>query len=123
MARLIALIKERQERYEEAIAAAGLFILAVTLLTGCASTFEPPQPPTEVPVAVSCVDERPERPQLRSEAEILAMDDYRAVLALRAERLKAELYIGKLEDVVTACQEAPRLITAPNGADKKRGAP
>jgi hypothetical protein len=79
------------------------------LLAGCAGN-----PPTaDVAVAVSCVESRPARPEFRTDSEILALDDYRAVLALRADRLKAERYIKALEDVVDVCERAPSVVIAP----------
>lgn len=76
-------------------------------LAGCATV------PHEVPVAVSCVRERPAAPDLRTEAQILALDDYRAVLAYRSELKKRQKYIGELEDVVTVCEGAPSVVTVP----------
>lgn len=84
-------------------------VLVVVLLAGCAT---PPQV-QEVPVAVSCVKTRPVRPQLRTDAEILAFNDYGAVLALRADRDKATIYIRELEDVVEVCANAPSVVTVP----------
>jgi hypothetical protein len=86
-----------------------LFVALVVGLDGCSSV----PPTTEVPVAVSCVDKHPERPPLRSESDILQLDDYRAVLAYRAELKKRDMYIGALEDVVTACEGAPRVVSVP----------
>lgn len=103
---------------QEKVANFGLFLLASLVaggLTGCAA-LTPPAPVAKIPVAVSCVAERPVSPLFRSDSEVLAMDDYRAVLALRAERLKARSYIGDLEDVVTACAQAPKTVTVKPGA-------
>lgn len=86
-------------------------VIAVMLVTsGCASQ---QVPPVEIPVAVSCVDQVPVEPLLYTDAEILAMDDYRAIVALRSDRAKATLYIRELEDVVDVCDRAPDVVTVP----------
>lgn len=87
-------------------------IIPTLLLAALAACSSAP-PTTEVPVAVSCVDKRPASPELRTEVQILQMDDYRAVLAYRAELKKRDKYIGELEDVVTACEGAPRVVSVP----------
>jgi hypothetical protein len=86
-----------------------LAVIAMLVLSGCATKVQT----IEVPVAVSCVKERPARPEFRTDAEIVALDDYRAVYALRAERTKAAKYIGELEDVVTVCEGAPSVVSVP----------
>lgn len=86
-------------------------IVLVLGMAGCGSV--PPAPTADVAVAVSCVTARPEKPDFRTDAEILALDDYRAVLAVRAERLKAQKYISELEDVVDVCERAPNVVTVP----------
>lgn len=91
-----------------------LKISAIALVfsaAGCSSI--PPAPTADVAVAVSCVTNRPERLVFRGESEILAFDDYRAIIALRAERLKATKYISELEDVVDVCERAPSVVTVP----------
>jgi hypothetical protein len=77
----------------------------IVLMAGCQSI--------GVPVAVSCVDEGPVRPQFYSDGEIKTMDDYKAVQALRVDRAQAEKYIGELEDVVEVCKHAPRVVSVP----------
>lgn len=74
------------------------------LLTGCASGVTIP---TEVRVAVPtpCIApaDRPERPPLRSDAELLALDSYRATWALWGERLELLAYSQRMEAVVEGC--------------------
>lgn len=103
------------EKVQEALGVVGLVMLAllvVGVLQGCAA-LSPKAPTADVSVAVSCVDERPDRPAFRDDVEILALEDYKVVEALRAERIKAQLYIVKLEDVVTICERAPTIAVAP----------
>jgi catalase (peroxidase I) len=88
-----------------------LGITLLVVLAGCAGI--EPAPTANVAVAVSCVTGRPEKPEFRTDAEILALDDYRAVLAIRSERLKAAKYIGELEDIVDVCERAPSVVTVP----------
>ncbi len=82
------------------------------LLAGCASA-PAPLPPKLVPTPVSCVDRRPARPAFYGDDEIKGMDDYKVVEALRLDRLRAQKYIGELEDVVDVCERAPRVVTVP----------
>jgi hypothetical protein len=72
--------------------------------------------PDEIPVAVgvSCVDQdrRPKLPAAagRPEAEIKQLDDYKAVLRLRADRLELAEYAVRAEAIVEGCsriQPAP----------------
>lgn len=85
--------------------------IVAALIAGCASTVD--VPPAEVPVAVSCVKDRPMPPALRTTAEILAMDDYGVILALRVELMMRDKYIGELSDIVDACERAPDVVTVP----------
>jgi hypothetical protein len=80
---------------------AGIAVLAV-LLAGCWET----APIVRVPVPVSCVKQRPARPQLVTEGELRVMGDGQVVLALEQHRLRTEGYIGELEAVVDACATA-----------------
>lgn len=58
-----------------------------------------------VPVAVPCVDDasRPAKLELRSEAEILELDDYKVIAALRADRGRALEQLDVLEAIVESC--------------------
>lgn len=92
------------------LVAASLLLLVLVMLSGCAT---PQVPAAEVPVAVSCVEKRPENPGFMTDEEIKALDDYRAVVALRLDRAKAQKYVGELEDVVEVCARAPSVVTVP----------
>lgn len=94
---------------------AGAVVIALALIVLCLLAAGCAEQPAvaEVPVAVSCVKNRPERPAFRDDAEVLALDDYRAVVALRVERERAKKYIGELEDVVEVCDRAPSVVTVP----------
>jgi hypothetical protein len=76
-----------------------LILCTAALLAGCWET----APIVRVPVPVSCVKQRPARPQLVTQAELRVMGDYQAVLALEQHRIRSEAYIGELDAVVDAC--------------------
>lgn len=84
-------------------------VVVLLSLSGCATT----SVPSQVPVAVSCVEKHPAKPELKTEEEILRLDDYKAVLAYAAELKKRDKYIGELEDVVDVCERAPSVVTVP----------
>jgi hypothetical protein len=79
-----------------------------------------------VPVGVSCVDQdkRPRLPAAaaRPEAEIKALDDYKAVLRLRTDRLELAEYAIRAEAIVEGCSRitpapgAPGTTAAPEAA-------
>lgn len=88
---------------------AGLSILAVaavTLLMACAGqqTVTIPRE-VRVPVPIACVkpEDRPKRPRLRTEAEILALDDYKRTLAMWEERRTRDAYEAVLEALIEGC--------------------
>lgn len=58
-----------------------------------------------VPVPVACVDpaKRPQRPVLRSEADLMAMDTYRRTLAAWQDLKKYERYSAELDAMVEGC--------------------
>jgi len=71
------------------------------LLAGCAT----PDPVTiRVPVPIKCIDRVPERPYLRTDAELLAMDDFELVLSLARDRRLFQGYTAELEAVVEGCR-------------------
>jgi hypothetical protein len=76
---------------------------ALLLLAGC-KTLEIPKE-TKIPVAVPCVaaKDRPPRPQLMSEAELMALDRYKRTHALWGDRAERQTYQEKLEAVVEGC--------------------
>lgn len=60
-------------------------------------------------VAISCVDPAkvPVKPVVRSEGEIKALDDYRVIPALRADRLRLIEHNDKLDAIVQGCLTIP----------------
>lgn len=74
----------------------------VALLAGCATT-EPHTVEVRVPVAVPCITAAPRTPSLVTDAELNAMSDYQAVLALWVDRIKRGLYESELEAAIIAC--------------------
>lgn len=72
------------------------------LLAGCASG---PEIPREVPVMVPvpCITERPIRPSLLSDAELLALDDYGLILALARDRRVRQAYQAQIEAAIAGC--------------------
>lgn len=78
-------------------------------LIGCASAplQIPKEVKVEVPVACIAAADRPERPTLLSDAELLALDDYRRTWALWGDRLERQGYESKLEAVAEGCSRIP----------------
>lgn len=83
----------------KAVAAACLALLA-----GCQSM--PGMPTTvDVPVAVSCLPAvMPPRPEVFTDAELLKMDDFRLVIALRQNAARLGDYLSELEALLRACR-------------------
>lgn len=83
-----------------------LLIACAIALAGCAT----PRPPIEIPkvvqipVPVPCIKAPMERPAFRTDGELVAMDDYRLVLELAADRLKRQGYEAVLEAQIAACR-------------------
>lgn len=87
------------------IALAGL----AGVLGGCSEpriVYKPVE--VRVPVPVSCIDRLPERPALRSDADLIALDDYGLVIALGRDRIAAAQYIRELEALLPPCLSAGR---------------
>lgn len=110
----------------EALAyAAAVALLLVTL--GCAS-IEPVKIPEKASVAtaIACLDAAAiaelERacPRLRSDAEILALDDYQVVVALRSDRAKAQICIQKLQAAAASCSKVPVVVSPPPPLSDRR---
>ena len=79
-------------------------IAAILMLAGCSTAPKLPER-VLVPVATSCLSAPPpEVPTLRSEAEILAMDDYAATLVTWAERLELRAWAEKAEALLLGCR-------------------
>ncbi len=83
--------------------------LALTaLLVGCATRLEmPKEVRVAVPVACIAPADRPAKPTLMADGDILALDTYRATWALWGERLELLGYAAKLEAVVEGCSRIP----------------
>lgn len=81
---------------------------AVIALAGCASGVTVPRE-VRVAVPVTCIApaDRPERPALLSDGDILMLDTYRAVYALWGDRLELQGYQAKLEAIVEGCSRIP----------------
>ena len=86
--------------------------LPLILLAGCASTVEIPKE-VRVPVPVPCIapQDKPQRPPLAADAEMLALDTYRRTWALWGDRASREAYEARLEAVVEGCSRIPALPT------------
>lgn len=97
-----------------AVARLNLLLLAVLVacafLAACArSSIEVPKE-VHVPTPVACVDpaQRPQRPDVRTEADLMLMDRGRRTLAIWADWLRLQIYQAELEAVVEACSRIPR---------------
>ncbi len=91
--------------------------LVILALAGCATPIEIPKTVYES-VPVPCLDpaDRPQRPQLRTEEQLLGLDRYRRTHALWAEWLKLQTYVPQLEAVVEGCSRIPAM--AQPGGDR-----
>lgn len=87
-----------------------LVLVAASALAACSSLPEVKVPErVSVPTPVPCVDpaQRPPAPQLRSEADLMAMDQYRRTLAAWQDLKKHEAYQAQLEAIVEGCSRIP----------------
>ena len=83
-----------------------LVLGTVSALAACSSIPEIRVPERVlVPTPIACVDpaKRPPAPQLRAEADLLAMDQYRRTLAVWQDLKKHEAYMVQLEAIVEGC--------------------
>lgn len=80
-------------------------LLALVFAAGCA-TDRPLEIPREVKVVVPvpCVTEPVARPAFVTDGELAAMDDYRLVISLAADRLARIQYEARLEAVIAGCR-------------------
>lgn len=84
--------------------------VALALAAGCNSIPEVEVPKEVlVPTPIACVDpaKRPKAPELRSEADLMAMDRYRRTLAAWQDLKKHEVYMAELEAIVEGCSRIP----------------
>lgn len=81
--------------------AAGLAVAA--LLTGCQSVGLPTR--VDMPIAVSCLPlPMPKRPDIYTDAQLLAMDDFHLVIALQQNAARLADYLAELEAILVACR-------------------
>lgn len=87
----------------------GIILACFAVLpAGCASTVEIPKE-VEVPVPVPCVEKRPQRPPLLTDAELLALDQYKRTHALWGDRIERQRYESVMETVIDGCSRIPAL--------------
>lgn len=85
-------------------------VFATLFLTACASAppvepSRPPPPTVDIPVARSCLPEkRPARPTTYTARELVKLDDYKLVLALRRDSILLAVYASELEAILKACE-------------------
>lgn len=83
-------------------------VVSCIALAGCSSAPLIPDPPKEVriPVPVACIkpDDVPQRPSMLSDAQLDALDDKRAVIALGQDRRVRQAYQAQLEAAVKGCR-------------------
>lgn len=80
---------------------AGLAVAA--LLAGCQSLGLPTR--VDVPIAVSCLPAAmPARPDIFTDAQLLAMDDFHLVIALQQNAARLADYLSELEAILVACR-------------------
>lgn len=87
-----------------------LGLAATYALAACSSLPEVKVPErVNVPTPVPCVDpaERPKAPQLRTETDLLAMDQYRRTLAAWQDLQAAGAHLAVLEAIVEGCSRIP----------------
>lgn len=80
-----------------------LFILPCLFLTSCATLFPPKTIEVKIPVAVSCIDVMPEKPDLISDAELWSYENGNFITALHVDRLQRKSYEALLEAVLEGC--------------------
>lgn len=94
---------------------------AVAGLCACAPALRIPET-VSVSVAVSCVDQEAQRkleaacPVLRSEDEILALDDFKVIQALRADRGRALECIETQRAAIAVCIKVPAAPSSSSSA-------
>lgn len=99
-------------RRKELRASTGGWIIAgaivLFLATGCTSQLQiPKETLIQVPMACLSPADKPQRPVLLTDAEILALDTYRATWALWGDRLERDGYEKKMEAMVEGCARIP----------------
>lgn len=84
-------------------------IVAAVMLTGCVGSGVTIPREVKVSVAVPCIApaEKPQRPVLLTDREILSLDSYRAAWALWGDRLELLGYAARLEAIADGCSRIP----------------
>ena len=78
-----------------------LLCTAICAVWGCST----PSPTVEIPVAVSCIPkDAPRAPQTASNAALAALDDYRLVITIAAERDALQVYAAQADAIIEACR-------------------
>lgn len=108
---------------------AGAFVVAAALilagLPGCASSLKVPDK-VATATAVACIEPGElaeiERacPALRTDAEILELDDFKVVQALRADRGRAAECIATQRAAIAVCAKVPAAGPPPPPLDGRR---
>lgn len=77
--------------------------ILIALLAGCgAAPLKVPET-VQVPVPVSCIEAPIPRPNFYTDAELAAMDDYKATLHLWLERRVRQAYEALIEAAMAGC--------------------
>lgn len=85
-----------------------MFAFLVLFTAGCATATNVNVPKeTKVQVSTSCVKEKPKKPEIRSESDLMAMDRNRRTLAAYSDLRKLETYAAEQEAVIEACASLP----------------
>lgn len=85
---------------------AGMALVAVLALAGCASSevrYQPVNVP--VPVIVACVVAVPEEPKWAVDQLAAEADDFEVAKAMRAERRQREQYNREMQAAMAACKK------------------
>ena len=75
----------------------------VGLLYGCGGGAVTVPETIRVPVPVSCIDAPVPQPSFTTDAELLAMDDYRLTLSLALDRMVRRVYEARIEAALAGC--------------------
>ncbi len=85
-----------------------LAIAAAVALASCAGSIEvPKEVKVEIPIACVKPQDVPQKPPIRTQGDLLAMDRYRRTLAAWSDKVKLEIYAAELEAIVTGCSRIP----------------
>lgn len=79
-------------------------LIIVCALAGCSTTGPTVTQEVEVPVAVSCIRETPERPSYPFQEALASEDMFSKVKKALAEIELRKAYESKLEAVISACK-------------------